>query len=138
MIAGVVTAIYSWPSFEDFPWPAKLCIGISFIMSLLSVRKALKHSYVLRRLELHGCDSRTKAGDQIRRELATKDGASWKPNFGLQVMWNSSVLYLNIPIMALLIGYTMAVLAAAADAGFNPKDSRTKVGLKTSWTCTLI
>ncbi|TGO07256.1 hypothetical protein BTUL_0301g00040 [Botrytis tulipae] len=41
LIAGVVAAVHSWPSFDKSPWPAKTLFGASFILSLMSIAAAL-------------------------------------------------------------------------------------------------
>jgi hypothetical protein len=127
LVAGVVATLYSSSIFDQSPWPTQVLIGSSFILSLLSVRKAFQLSYILRRLELHGGDDRTQAGDRIRRQLATKEHGRWVPSPVLQRLWNSPVLYLNLATIALISGYAWAVLAAAADVGFDWSRRETKV-----------
>lgn len=127
LVAGVVATLYSWPSFDRSPWPAHVLIGASFILSLLSVRKALQLSYILRRLELHGGKDRTEAGDKIRRQLATFQGGLWTPSRGREVLWNSPVLYLNLATITLLLGYAWVIFAAAVDVGFDKGRRETKV-----------
>jgi hypothetical protein len=127
LVAVVVATLYSSSLFNQSPWPTQVLIGCSFILSLLSVRKAFQLSYVLRRLELRGGDDRKQAGNTIRRQLATKEHERWVPSPVLQILWNSPVLYLNLAIIALLSGYAWAILAAAADVGFDRSRRETKV-----------
>jgi hypothetical protein len=129
LIAGVVATLYSWPSFDKSPWPAHVLIGASFILSLLSVRKALQLSFILRRLELHGGDDRTAAGNKIRRQLATLEGEDWVPSRGHEILWNSPVLYLNLATISLLLGYAWGIFAAAVEVGFDTGKRETKVAL---------
>jgi hypothetical protein len=124
-----VATLYSWPSFEQSPWPAHILIGASFILSLFSVRKALQLSYILRRLELHSGDDRTSTGDKIRRQLATLEGGHWIPSRGHEILWNSPVLYLNLATISLLLGYTWSIFAAAVEVGFDTGKRETKVVL---------
>jgi hypothetical protein len=129
LIAGVVATLYSWPSFDKSPWPAHILIGASFILSLLSVRKALQLSFILRRLELHGGDDRTAAGNKIRRQLATLEGEDWVPSRGHEILWNSPVLYLNLATISLLLSYAWGIFAAAVEVGFDTGKRETKVTL---------
>jgi hypothetical protein len=117
--------VYSWPLFEKSPWPAQSLFGASFICSLISVRKALQQSYILRRLELHNDnnDDRMVAGDRVRRQLARRivkgEEHVWVPDIKFQMIWNSSHMFLNLGILSLVAGYAWMILASAIEKGKN-------------------
>ena len=114
-----MATVFSWPYFQDAPWPAHVLIGAAFVFPLLSVRKALKLHCVLRRLRIHHMGNRTAAADKIRRQIADRDGQRWIPSRERQKLWNCPMLYLNLTTISLLTGFAWIILAAANDVGFD-------------------
>lgn len=122
-----MATLYSWPYFNDSPWPVHIFVGAAFVLSLLSVRKALKLHCVLRRLGIHHTGNRREAADRIRRQIADKDGQRWIPSRDRQKLWNCPVLYLNLATISLLTGFAWIILAAANDVGFDMSKRESKV-----------
>lgn len=126
LLAGVVAAVHSWPSFDRSPWPAKTLFGASFILSLMSVRKAKQLNYILRRLAIDG--SETEAGDKIRIQLAKKNSkGEWIASRGRQMIWNGSDLFLNFSIITMVLGYGWMILGAAVQVSWDWGEDDTKV-----------
>jgi hypothetical protein len=126
LLAGVVAAAYSWPSFEDSPWPAKTLFGASFILSLMSARKAMQLNYILRRLAIDR--SGTGTGDKIRNQLAERNSkGEWIPSRGRQMIWNGATLFLNIAIVTMVLGYGWMIVGTAVQVSWDWGKDDTKV-----------
>lgn len=132
LVTGVCATIYSWPIFDQAPWPAKTLFGTSFIFCLVSIRKALQQTYILRRLTLHGMTTPEMA-DKIRIQLANKNkDGHWVPCRIQQMIWNSSILFLNLALLTLVAGYVWTILAAAYRVRFDASKDDTRVRKRTA------
>ncbi|CAG8951553.1 hypothetical protein HYFRA_00007469 [Hymenoscyphus fraxineus] len=137
-LAGIVAAVYSSPMFATSPWYAKACFNSSFLISIVSVRKAQQQAYILRRFLPSSETNKHDNANAVRIQFAVKVGEdpddpdgnnTWKVDFWKQVRWNCSVLFLNMAVILLCLGFTFMVFQAAWVAGWKWEEDNTKIAL---------
>jgi hypothetical protein len=127
LIAAVVSAPFSWPTFSEPPWTARAVFFASLITVLSTVASASQQSIALYRLGQH-CES-LKLLHKLLQSCARDGSASRLQKY----MWQMPVMLLNISVASLIVGLLILIWDRAAKTP--AWDDDVKVSDTKSFTC---
>lgn len=122
LIAGCLTSTGSWPSIlsdgTPQPWTVKACWYCGIILALSSVLVAAQQSIRLHRLSCH-----RDAYNKVRRLLSQKHRCRHTgyalPRNGLVYIWQLSVLFLTLSVLAMISGIFILIWSSTGNTGVN-------------------